>query len=559
VVVAVAAACGLYTILRYRDVQLATSAALSFDTAEAQLLDSHIMQSPHPAVVLGQSILGDSVVAKLVPKADPSASSTPIAVGEFRSRLELTQPLAGLLLVRYRDSDPGQAVAIANEVAESLAEWTPSPTSTPPPAANSQTAPAPAQTAPAPAQPVPAPAQPAPDPASKPPLASGDAPETHSAGPSLAAALAELEAQLSSADHRISQEQSSQSGHDRQRFLESQVRDVQQKLRDLRSKFARPGSANHAQARLDTIQHALAAFWPSAAGLNTAGTSEAQLRYERQQLNRDIGIVEKQRQAAQSEEASNSASVNPPAPEAAPADPSSQPVSGASAGPSASQTAPAAPESQPAPAPDALSSPAADIGVNLFHLQRAAAMPAPMVWWPSAFVGCLCGLLYWGLVFASYRFRRNPDEMLDFDDEGALYAYRRFVNDLPGENVSPSSEAIRASNAGSSRNGQPEAGVDRTRTPMAQTASAVSATASAVSVTASAANDVAPQRASEEVSHEKAAEKADPWGDEIRKNLSETTIGRTLDREIATEESAAPKGPARDDSPPPSETSRRAG
>ena len=89
----------------------------------------------HPAVVLGQSILSDSFVATLILHADLSAPSTAHAIGEFRTRVELTQPTTGLLWVRYRDPDPGQAVANANAVAKVLAGWAPSTTSAPPPAA----------------------------------------------------------------------------------------------------------------------------------------------------------------------------------------------------------------------------------------------------------------------------------------------------------------------------------------------------------------------------------------------------------------------------------------
>ena len=195
VIVAVATACGLYAFLRYRHAQFASAAALSFDSAAAQRLYSGIKLVPQPAVVFGQSVLNDTVVARFVPQADRAASSTAITIGEFRTRLELTQPNAGLLLVHYRDSDPGQAVAIANEVAEGLAAWTPSIAGTHAPAAD---------------------ALPAPTPILKPQLASNVSQDTLPAGPSLAAALAELKAQLSSADQRVSQESSLQSAHDRQ-------------------------------------------------------------------------------------------------------------------------------------------------------------------------------------------------------------------------------------------------------------------------------------------------------------------------------------------------------
>ena len=181
--------------------------------------------------------------------------------------------------------------------------------------------------------------------------------------------------------------------------LESQVRAAQQKLYDLRRKLPDAGSATGARTPLDVVQHALALFWPSAAGINTAGTSEAQLKYERQQLTRDIDIVEQQQQAAQRAEAADSASTEVQALPAAP--PTTQP-----------QPAPA-----PAPAASVQSPSSFPVPVNPLHLQRAAALPAPVAWWPAALAGCLCGLLYWGIAIARYRALRDSDDELDDEDD----------------------------------------------------------------------------------------------------------------------------------------------
>ncbi len=505
VIVAVATACGLYAFLRYRHAQFASAAALSFDSAAAQRLYSGIKLVPQPAVVFGQSVLNDTVVARFVPQADRAASSTAITIGEFRTRLELTQPNAGLLLVHYRDSDPGQAVAIANEVAEGLAAWTPSIAGTHAPAAD---------------------ALPAPTPILKPQLASNVSQDTLPAGPSLAAALAELKAQLSSADQRVSQESSLQSAHDRQRFLESQVRAAQQKLGDLRREFVHSGSNRGAQARLDTIQHALAVFWPSAAGLNTAGTSEAQLRYEREQFNRDIGIVEQERQATRREEAANSAPVRPLARQTAPANSQSQPA-------------------KPADTPSPLASGAA---VNPLQLERMAGIPEPVAWWPSALVGCICGLLYWGLAFTNYRSRSDPDDMSGLDEESAPYRYRLFEDDPPGPDMSSSPEAIHASNTDTSLESLPETRMAPSQGLMAETASSVNALDSLLS----------PDE-QDDVLHGKLVERGDPWGDKIRENLSQTAVGRALDAPISREESTEPKGPSREAPLPASQTHRRTG
>ena len=544
VVVALTAGCGLYAFLRYREAQLAFAASLSFDSAAAQQLDPGITRALHPAVVLAQSILSDSVVARLVPQADLAASTTAHAIGEFRTRLELTQPTAGLLLVRYRDPNPSQAANTANAIAKVLAGWAPSTTSAPPRAANSQPTslrgptPAPASTAPQHA------AQHAPT--AKLPLAS---------------ALSELKAQLSAADQRVGPESPLRSEHDRQRYLESQVRAAQQKLDDLRNEFAHSSSASGAQAHLDVIQRALALFWPSAAGLNTAGTSEAQFGYERGQLTHDIGVVEQQQQAVQSIEAANSASSTPPSQHPAPL--ASQPTSG--------------------PAADVISPPVSGASGNPLHLERIAGLPAPVVWWPSALIGCSCGLLYWGLAFVRYRSSPESDDLLDLPEESPRSANRllnidapvpadfhaEWIEAYPAETSShkrasftfdldsisapvsdqfPSSAPVQGSTADTVPDDPPETAAGPTETDLAEIASDADA--------------VTPLRVLEEqdeVSHEKIVGMANSWEEEIRKNLSQTTVARMLDPEPIGEDVTAARGPARDVGPPPSEPDRLVG
>ncbi|MGB7267598.1 MAG: hypothetical protein WBC92_18925, partial [Terracidiphilus sp.] len=445
VVVAVATGLGLYAFLSYREAQLALAASLSFDANEAQALDPGIARAPHPAVVLGQSILSDSVVASLAPQAGLGASSTAVAIGEFRTHVELTQPSAGLLSVRYRDPDLSQAAATANAIAKALAAWTPSTAGTAP-ASNSTPSPAtsapssttstPASTTSAPASTTSTPpsatstpsstntaphpaasAQPAPAPSSSPAPASAAPQQAPAAEPSLAAALGELRAQLSAADQRAGSESSLQSDHDRQRYLESQVRAAQQKLGDLRSQFAHSSSASNAQARLGAIQHALSIFWPSVAGLNTAGTSQAQLRYEREQFTHIIGVVEQEHQAAQREEAANPAPANSAA---------ANPASANSPQPSTP------PASQPQPAPAAVAPTPPDSGVNAnpLRIESMAGLPAQVVWWPSALIGCFCGLLYWAIAFARHRSSAESDDLLDQSDETAPPPYC-FINTAP--------------------------------------------------------------------------------------------------------------------------------
>jgi len=506
VVVAALSACGLYAFLCYRETQLASAASLSFDSGVAQQLDPGITSAPHPAVVLGQSILSDSVVASLIPRADLAASSAAHAIGEFRTRVELTQPAASLLLVRYLDPDPGHAAATANSVAEALAGWAPSTTGDLPPAANAHSASASA--------------------------APGRAP---GAEPSLAVALGELHAQLSGADRLVGADSSLLSDHERQRYLESQVRVAQRKLNDLRGEFARSGSAAGRQHRLDLIQRALALFWPSADDFDTSGTSEPQLSYEREQLTHVIGVIEQQVRAVQR---GGAAAASPPA-------------SSAVSGP--------------------------------LHLERLAGPPAPVVWWPSALIGCFCGLFYWGLAFAFYYVSREADDLLYLPEESAASTYRLFDIDervpagfheapsdahpvetaspkpapfafvpssisTPVPDRSPSPELVRGSTPDPVLNGPPEPEMVPTLTALAGTASD--------------ADPVAFPRAPEEqdkVFHEKIVERVDPWEEEIRKNLSQTAFARMLDPRIALEDAAATKFPARDVGAHESERDRLAG
>jgi hypothetical protein len=537
VAVAAATASGLYAFLLYREAELAFAASLSFDSAVAQELDPGFSRTPQPAVVLGQSILSDSVVARLVSQTNLAASPSAQAIGEFRNRVELTQPSAGLLQVRYLDPDPGKAIATANAVAKAFAEWAPSTAGAPAPGANTQPAPAP-------------------DPNLAPPSA---ATPQHSAAaePSLAAALGELQAQLSAADQQAGPESSLLSEHQRQRRLESQVHAAQQKLDDMRTQFAHSGSASSAQARLDAIQHALALFWPSAGGLDTAGTSEAQLDYERKQLTRDIGVI-KQQQAAQRGVAASSASVNPPSQLAAPL--GSQP--------------------QPAQAADVTSPHAFGAALNPLRLDRLAGSPAPVVWWPSALIGCSCGLLYWGLAFACYCFARESDDLLDRPEVSARSANRLLNIDaavpsdsrakwieaspveasFPGRahttsdpdsiaaaplDPSPSPEPIEGSTADTVPDSLPETANVPTLTVMAQAV-----------LTADAVAPPRTPREQEKMFHDKIVEMDDHWAEEIRKNLLQTTVARMFNPQIAAEDVAA-KGPARAMVQPPSEADHR--
>jgi hypothetical protein len=414
-----------------------------------------------------------------------------------------------------------------------------------------------------------------------------------------------LHAQLSAADQHAGSDSSFRSEHDRQRYLETQVRAAQQKLDDLRKKFSDAGPASGARAPLDVVQHALALFWPSAVGINTAGTSEAQLKYERGQLTRDIGIVAQQQQGAQRAEAADSATTNVPQ----------------------QQTAPVASQPQPAPAPapapkPAVQSPSASLGaVNPLHLQHMAALPAPVAWWPAALAGFFCGLLYLGIAFARSRASREFDDEFDLPEKGApsmygLSGYGPSGMDAPVRATSRD-EWIEAYPAETSlhKHGSfsfdkdsdsaslPDRPSDQPASPgptqhsTKNTAPNVMPEPTAVPPqthkpeTASDADAVAPRRTPEEQEkvsdenhvqekhveekqvqdeqvqdqqvQEKHVENANSWEDEIRKNLSQTSLARMLDSKPIAEDVAddvtASKGPVREAGDPPSKPGRLVG
>jgi hypothetical protein len=212
-----------------------------------------------------------------------------------------------------------------------------------------------------------------------------------------------------------------------------------------------------------------------------------------------------------------------------------------------------------------------------------AGLPAPVAWWPSILIGCLCGLLYWGFAFARNRSSRESDDQLDLPEERAASVYGLFDTDervaagsraewveaypvetsprrrayftfdpdptsLPVSDQSPSLEPIQRLTEDIVSDDRPEIAVVRTETDLAETAPDAEA--------------VAALRAAEEqaeVSQEKIAGTANSWEEEIRKNLSKTSVAGMLDPLPMTEDIAAAKGPARDAGLPPSEPGRLAG
>ena len=584
-ILAAAVAGGLFIELRSRATDSANSAALSFDPVAAQQINAGLLTAAEPAVVLSQSILSDSVVAKLLTQEGLASSASPIDVGQFRARLDLTQPSPGVLWVRYRDKDLALATTATNAVAETLASWSPSGVNTAPPAAAPPPAP---KNHPAATHSAPPPAstkQPAPvrtPPARKIAPANVPAPTN-----GLAAALGELEEQLSTAQRKVGGPRYtgySPADGEHQRYLEAQFRAAEQKLHDLRAQYASdPAAARHIAA----IREALVAGWSQSgrsAGLtdfHTAGTSAAQLSREKTQLADLIGVVAEQRRAIQREEDARSSpivetSAPAPAPVPTPA-PAPNPVSTAT--------------QAPAPQPGAVQPPAADTTAQIPPAQSAPASGAPpsivhpftgednplrllhlagpggtFLWWPAVVAGFLCGLIY--LVAMSARYR-SAEEPLDYPEQSSPQtSYRMITPPEPAparsrnQAIEPPPPAVVASHKRASFKFESDSPATLTATPAAAPAEApvdanvvpepvvpepvafeptpaiesapppVSAPPSmgdtgliGSELVASHPDDAEPPSPG----HENVVEIADPWADNLKKALSQTTLGRILD------------------------------
>ncbi|MGC2499777.1 MAG: hypothetical protein WA374_18680, partial [Acidobacteriaceae bacterium] len=99
---AVAVAWGMRTWLDRKAVQSSQTATLSWDAGVARQLDPSLASATDPAVATAQSILSDSVVAKLARSAPLPSSAATVRIGEFRSRLQLRQSSGDSLQVGFR-------------------------------------------------------------------------------------------------------------------------------------------------------------------------------------------------------------------------------------------------------------------------------------------------------------------------------------------------------------------------------------------------------------------------------------------------------------------------
>ncbi len=532
VLLAAAVGGGVYFWFSRRAVQQGATAELSFDMHAARRIDAGFVQAHDPAVVFAQSILTDQKLADLSKTAYLSTSEMMSRVGEFRSRLELTQPSGQVLDVHFRDPDAAKAAETANAVAHALTTWAPSPDgpaaiTEPTPAADAQ--PAAPKAAAAKAEP----AAPAHAPAPKPVVQHEDAAEG-----SMASALGALQAQLSSTNAKLDQIARGEGARgrayakfDEQQLLKTQAAAAEQKVADLRAQ-----ATGSDRDRLGAIHQALASILSG----HAVGVSSGELQRERDALTRAISVVEQQRQAVEKEASASTgaaadASSSSPDQNAGNADagnaapkPAASPSSGTASGAitesnlsadgspapgSGAATNSAASQSQTAAMPEG-----ADAAMlDPLHIVRLAGHAAPVVWWPAVVAGLVCGLLYW--VIAAVRQPRYED----FESVAEVGpSYGRFITpDAPS--VPEPAPAIEPEPPGLyERGSQRRASFMYEPTPEERRREAEGLPA--VEERSSDPVEVSDVRAT--AIFEEKVVKIDPWMDLMEKALSETEIGR---------------------------------
>jgi hypothetical protein len=561
---AAAIAFGIPTWLKHKASQSASTAELSFDSGAAQQIDPGLATTADPAIGLAHSILTDNVVAELSKQAYLSASDMDSRIGEFRSRLELTQPSGKALRVGFRDADPEKAAATVNAVARTLADWTPS-SAAPAAPAQAPTAPAAPVKAP-PAMAASQPTAPPAEPASKP---ASSHPDSHpgESNTGLSASLDELEAQLSATSRKLDGAGSSSSrtraGHHshayqgssyaqsrQQQLMKAEIRTAQKKLEDLRTQYANQPSDTGIKDRLAEIQQALTSVWPGAGAIGSsgshrfysAGVNASQIRSERAALTRAISVVARERHAIEQEA---DARPTPSTDVAQVPSPSSPPSASA---PTPEPAAQSQPSPQPQPAPVPAPSPAASNqpAVHPLTLVRSAGPGAPILWWPSIVAGILCGLLYWGV--AAWR-NRPVDYSDEYDTEETQYSNRLITPDQPVAAASPVANTLRDDVFETTP--LRRASFFYEPPPAESGASATTPSARADEYSAAIAQESVSDKA-EPASplRENVVEMADPWSELIKKAIAETDIARRFGGSAGSgEEDAAERSGQRSNRP----------
>ncbi|HVV43629.1 MAG TPA: hypothetical protein VHC72_00440 [Bryobacteraceae bacterium] len=561
VLLAAAAGYGAHIWLQRRAVETAATAQLSFSLHAARRLDAGYVHASEPAIVFANSVLSDQRIADLSKPSYLSTSAMMSRVGEFRSRLELTQPSPQVLGVRFRDADAAKAIATANQVANALVAWSPSPDA--PGTLTEPTAPA----QPAAQQPPVAKAAPAPAavPAKKPVTATNNSEDSASAGP-LVAALDQLQKQLTSTSHQVEEGGSSSRGHayaqsEQQHLLKAQVLEAEKKVADLRAQYGNDGTGQH----LGAIQQALGSVFSR----GSVGVSASQLRREREGLTRAIAVVQTQRAAIEKEGGAGTEPSTKPAPASTGANDSNAQTAAGSGSSAisesdltkagtpapASQTSTAA-ASQGAPGSSTASEPIEDPSLaNPFRMEKAAGVAAPVQWWPAAAVGVGCGLLY--LLLMAMISGGREDETVYAEDS---VSFGRFItSDGPAPAIVPTPEPEPEPAAVADRGQNRRASFTWDPGPLGNAARAENTVAVEPAPASEAENAPAIQpnesRAvaeSDESSsargafhQDKVTEKVvdvDPWADLMQKALSETDIGRKFETPKERNEAAKDAG-----------------
>ncbi len=575
VLLAAAVGGGVYSYYRHNAMEAASAAELSFDMHAARRIDAGLVQSHDPGVIFAESVLSDQKLADLSKSAYLSTSAMMSRVGEFRSRLVLTQPSAQVVRVRFVDPDPAKAADAANTVANALASWGPSPNG---PAALTEPAPMSAPAAAAKPQTpaaTPAPKVEAPKPA--PPARKPVDTASNEAAGSLATALGGVQSQLATLSRQVEEGGSSSRGRayaqsEQQQLLKSQVRAAESKVADLRAK-----ASGEDKQRLGQIQQALSGILAGGG----VGVSAGQLRREREALTRALAVVEQQHEAVEKEASARSGSDSaseapapaPPAPDTssaakAPAAASgSSPIAesdvgGSAAASSGSQPAPAA---QSAPAAESLPDGEDAAMQNPLHVVRLAGTAASPIWWPAAAAGFAVGFLYWLIAAA----RSGSSDYAYADVEEGSSHYGRFITpDAPAApSFVPAAEPVARDFVArdfqardfqardvQDRGGSRRASFTYEPSREERERNAVGATVPGAEPIVAPEPKVEPEppvaeEAREEPStpfHEKVVE-MDPWADLMQKALSETEIGKKFESPKDRSEEAAKDASRRPD------------
>jgi hypothetical protein len=376
---AVGVAWGGHVWLQRRALQSANAAQLSFDSGAARAIDSGLATVHDPAVVLAQAVLTDSVVEKLCSSAPLATTSITNRLGEFRSRLQLSQSSPTTLDVRYLGPGNTSSEATADTVARAIAQWT-----------FSRSA--------APLEPSPAPARTAHESATTTPLAPispAAPPHLRPNASALTASLRDLDELLSSTKHDLDKIAFSGEGgrrradpaawreSDQQRLLKARVAAAERKISQIRSSSAAKDLPGAIAGQLAEIQHAVASILAGgnagAHGFRNAGIDAARVRRERAQLDDAIATVHRDRLAVEKETSAQGNTSGDTTASTAP-----------SAASSAVDLPPQQTTAQAAPPPAT-----GDLLTNPFTFAGNAAAPAPTPWWPTAAAGLVCGLFYW--------------------------------------------------------------------------------------------------------------------------------------------------------------------